>query len=68
MEKRTLQDFFTALQVYASEERDCRMRTKNLKEALRGRKIAQALRKWKARKETTQKMRAFFKRAKFVKQ
>ena len=67
MDKDTRQKWFSAWQVYASEERDCRMRTEKLRDALKARKVAQALRKWRQRKETTVKMREFLKKGKFIK-
>jgi len=39
VQKKTLKDWFVGWQIYASEERDTKMRTKNLKEALRGRAV-----------------------------
>lgn len=65
--KQSCRDWFAAWQVYASEERDTRLRSQNLKMALDARAGAKALRKWRARTEKTQQMRAFLKRGKFVK-
>ena len=67
MDKKTLQDWFTGWQVYASESRDCKQRTEKLKQAIRAKKIQKALMRWKMRMEATLKMRSFLKRGKFIK-
>ena len=51
MDKKTLQDWFTGWQVYASESRDCKQRTEKLKQAIRAKKIQKALMRWKMRTE-----------------
>lgn len=67
VEQKTVKNWFVAWQVYASEERDCRMRTQNLRQALNAKAVAKAIRKWRLRSEKTKQMRAFLKRGKFVK-
>ena len=66
-QKKSLRDWFAAWQTFASEERDCRLRTENLRQVLKARQATKALRKWRLRTEKTQQMRAFLKRGKFVK-
>ena len=66
-DKGTLQKWFSGWQQYAGEERDIRMRTENLKQALKARAVSKALVKWQMRAQATAKMRAFFRRGKFVK-
>jgi len=47
--QKTLKDWFVGWQIYASEERDTKMRTKNLQQALHARAVSKALRKWNLR-------------------
>ena len=42
-DKNTAQKWFEAWQIYASEERDTRMRTEKLKEALKARAVKRTL-------------------------
>ena len=65
--QRTLADWFSAWQVYASEERDIRMRTQNLREIINAKKASKALKKWQMRMQKTHQMQAFMKRADFIK-
>jgi len=53
VEHRTCREWFAAWQEYASEERDTRLRTKNLREALKSRQISLAITKWNLRTQKT---------------
>lgn len=52
-QQRTTADWFSAWQIYASEERDTRMRTKNLREIMRAKQGSKALKKWNMRVQKT---------------
>ena len=61
-DKKGLREYFRALQDYCSDERDMRLRTKNLRETLNARNCQKAIRKWRLRMEKTKRVRAFLAR------